>query len=93
MCAIDFDPDENLAAFLAVDPTLANAARSRGSRGGMVWVRIDGDYPASCNPAHRHFEWRADDRLSAIYGPHEKGMDYTLPCDEPPLTLPCAKIV
>jgi hypothetical protein len=40
LCAIDFDADEDLAAFLAVNPRLAGTTQSRGSRGGMVWVRI-----------------------------------------------------
>jgi P4 family phage/plasmid primase-like protien len=40
LCAIDFDADEDLAAFLAVNPKLGQTTRSRGSRGGMVWVRI-----------------------------------------------------
>src|SRR5215475_12645354 len=34
LCAIDFDADEDLAAFLAVNPKLAVTTRSRGSRGG-----------------------------------------------------------
>jgi hypothetical protein len=114
---------------------LARTTRSRGSRGGMVWIRIVGsverqqresvghlsptpsppeapeaergtcrepadgpprsapsdqrlltssptapasasaDYPESCTTAH--FEWRANKRLSTIYGRHPKGMDYT----------------
>ncbi|HWH71362.1 MAG TPA: bifunctional DNA primase/polymerase, partial [Candidatus Sulfotelmatobacter sp.] len=87
LCAIDFDADEDLEAFLAVNPKLAGTLRSRGSRGGMVWVRIEGDYPESCNPAHKHFEWRADRRLSTIYGRHPKGMDYTLVVDALPVTL------
>src|SRR5262245_31697597 len=40
LCAIDFDADEDLAAFLAANPKLARTTRSRGSRGGMVWLRI-----------------------------------------------------
>ena len=35
------------AAFLAVNPTLARTTRSRGSRGGMVWLRIEGEFPKS----------------------------------------------
>ena len=35
LCAIDFDADEDLAAFLAANPKLARTTRSRGSRGGM----------------------------------------------------------
>ena len=48
LCAIDFDVDADLAAFMGVNPKLARTTRSRGSRGGMVWLRIDGEYPASC---------------------------------------------
>jgi P4 family phage/plasmid primase-like protien len=92
LCAIDFDDDNDLADFLALNPKLANTTRSRGSRGGMVWVRIDGNYPASCNPEHKHFEWRADKRLSTIHGRHEKGMEYQLLCREPPVTLPFSDI-
>jgi len=33
LCAIDFDADEDLSAFLAVNPKLALSTRSRGSRG------------------------------------------------------------
>ena len=40
LCAIDFDADEDLAAFLAANPKLARTTQTRGSRGGMVWVRI-----------------------------------------------------
>src|SRR5262245_54735157 len=35
LCAIDFDADVDLVAFLALNPKLANTTRSRGSRGGM----------------------------------------------------------
>src|SRR6185436_11235109 len=45
LCAIDFDRDEDLAAFLALNPKLANTTHSRGSRGGMLWLRMAGEYP------------------------------------------------
>lgn len=93
LCAIDFDRDEDVQAFLAVNPGLANTTRSRGSRGAMLWVRIDGEYPESCNPDHKHFEWRADKRLSTIYGRHPSGIDYQLLCDAPPVTVRFADIV
>jgi putative DNA primase/helicase len=115
LCAIDFDRDEDLDSFLAMNPRLAATTRSRGSRGGMLWVRIVGkaesgklkaeiepkdgepeaeareDYPASCNTAH--FEWRADGRLSTIYGRHPKGMDYELVVEAPPVSLRFEEIV
>jgi putative DNA primase/helicase len=56
-------------------------------------VRVQGDYPESCNPAHKHFEWRADNRLSTIYGRHPKGMDYTLVVDAAPVTVAFDEIV
>src|SRR5215831_9125614 len=76
LCAIDFDRDEDLAAFLAVNPDLGATTQSRGSRGGMLWLRMKGEYPNSCTPSDKHFEWRADKRLSTIYGRHPIGMNY-----------------
>ena len=93
LCALDFDTDEDLAAFLELNPKLAGTTRSRGSRGGMLWLRVPGDYPGSCNPAHRHFEWRADHRLSTIHGRHPKGMDYVLVVDAPPISMSFSEIV
>jgi P4 family phage/plasmid primase-like protien len=93
LCAIDFDADEDLSAFLAVNPKLEATTRSRGSRGGMVWLRVEGEYPESCNPEHKHFEWRANNRLSTIFGRHPVGMDYTLLVDSSPVTVKFADIV
>jgi phage/plasmid-associated DNA primase len=93
LCSIDFDADEDLAAFLAANPRLEGTTRSRGSRGGMLWMRIAGEFPASCSPDHKHFEWRADKRLSTIYGRHPKGMEYTLVRDVAPVVLPFGEIV
>src|SRR5437016_11939506 len=49
LCAIDFDKDEDLSAFLALNPKLVNTTRSRGSRGAMLWIRVSGEFPDSCN--------------------------------------------
>ena len=93
LCAIDFDDDADAEAFLALNPALAGSTLSRGSRGCMLWLRIDGEYPASCNPEHKHFEWRADRRLSMIAGRHPKGMDYVLLRDAPPVRIAFPDIV
>lgn len=93
LCAIDFDADEDMDAFLAVNPSLVATTRSRGSRGGMLWMRIEGEYPESCNPKHKHFEWRADNRLSTIHGRHPNGIDYLLVVDAPPVKVAFASIV
>ena len=93
LCAIDFDADEDLAAFMTLNPKLTGTLQSRGSRGGMVWLQLEGEYPESCNPQHKHFEWRADNRLSTISGRHPQGMDYTLVSNAPPLTVAFADLV
>ena len=93
LCAIDFDQDADFDAFLALNPALAATTRSRGSRGCMLWIRVAGEYPASCNPDHKHFEWRADRRLSMIAGRHPKGMEYELLVDAPPVQMAFAEIV
>ena len=91
LCAIDCDADEDLAALLAVNPALANTTHSLGSRGGMVWVRVTGEFPKSCKS--ERFEWRADGNLSMIYGRHPKGMDYQLVTEAPPVALAFGDIV
>ena len=48
--AIDFDADEDLAAFLELNPALTATTRSRGSRGGMVWLRIEGGKKSDTSP-------------------------------------------
>lgn len=90
LCAIDFDRDQDLADFLAVNPQLQQTTHSRGSRGGMLWVRMTGSYPESCKSPH--FEWRANRQLSMIYGQHPAGMDYRLVCDLPPAQISFAEI-
>jgi P4 family phage/plasmid primase-like protien len=85
LCAIDFDQDEDLAAFDALNPTLAGTLRTKGSRGAMVWIRIEGHFPESCSPGR--FEWRADKRLSTIAGLHPSGVEYTVLVDGPPVRL------
>jgi P4 family phage/plasmid primase-like protien len=59
----------------------------------MLWLRMKGDFPESCTPTDKHFEWRADKRLSTIYGRHPAGMDYTLVCNLPPVTMTFSEIV
>lgn len=90
LCALDFDKDDDLEAFLAVNSSLLTTTRSRGSRGGMVWLRIEGEFPASCTT--ERFEWRANGRLSTIWGRHPKGMDYAVLVAAPPVTVKFADL-
>src|SRR5688572_21634387 len=91
LCAIDFDRDEDLSAFLAANPKLATSLLSKASRGAHLWLRITGEFPKSCKATH--FEWRATGNLSTIAGRHAKGMDYQLLCDNAPAKLAFEEIV
>lgn len=91
LCAIDCDADEDLAAFLEANPNLMTTTHSRGSRGGMLWVRVTGEFPKSCKS--ERFEWRADGNLSMIHGRHPKGMDYVLVVDAAPVAVPFKEVV
>ena len=85
LCAIDFDEEEKLAAFDAVNPLLRSRLRTRARRGAMVWLRIEGDFPESCSGPD--FEWRADKRLSTIWGRHPTGMDYQVLVEAAPVVV------
>jgi phage/plasmid-associated DNA primase len=91
LCALDFDHDEDLDAFLSLNrDTLGRSLRVKGARGAQVWFRVKGDYPESVTCAH--YEWRATDRLSTICGRHPSGVDYTRLVDAPPVEIEWAKI-
>ena len=90
LCAVDLDDDDDLATFLALNPKLATTTRSRGSRGGMVWLRVEGAFPRSCKTDQ--FEWRGDGCLSMIHGRHPKGMDYQIVVEAAPVVLPFEEI-
>lgn len=74
LVSVDFDTDEALAAFLAVNPDLADTLRTRGRRGGNLWFRVLGTVPKSSklNDASRVAvgEWRADGNQTIIHGIH-----------------------
>src|SRR5439155_12356647 len=93
LCGLDFYRDDDLSALLADSPALGVTTPSHGSSGGMLWIRIKEDFPQSCTQADKHFEWRADKRLSTIYGRHPAGMDYALVCDAAPANLGFSEIV
>lgn len=57
------------------------------------WVRVQGDYPESCNPEHKRFEWRAEKRVSTIYGLNSPRMECALTVDAAALVIPFAEIM
>jgi P4 family phage/plasmid primase-like protien len=91
LCALDFDTDEDADAFLAVNPALQEAFRTRGARGCQVWVRIRGEFPDSCNvkdaSGRKVCEWRATGRQSVVWGIHPSGKAYEWMVDAPPVEI------
>lgn len=76
LCAIDFDTEGFDIAFLSANPRLNKTLRSQGARGQQVWIRITGEYPDSVSPVSKEYEWRANGRLSTIWGTHPNGNNY-----------------
>ena len=79
LCTIDVDNDDHLEAFLSLNPCLRESLISRGSRGGNVWIRVQGEYPPSGKLAlagEPWGEWRANGNQTVIYGQHPSGCRY-----------------
>ena len=79
LCTIDVDGDDDLAVFLALNPKLQGALQTRRSRGGNIWVRVQGD----CKKLYKIFhktrkdvkgqpapwgEWRSNGGQTVIVG-------------------------
>jgi hypothetical protein len=81
LCTIDCDGDEIFAQLLEVNPHLTETLHSHGARGGNVWIRIEGEFPASGKIRDQHGgelgEWRADGNQTVIHGIHPSGINYT----------------
>ena len=74
LVTIDCDSDEALEEFLRLNPELEQTLRTRGSRGGNVWLRMAGDYPST-----KSFEWgefRSHRSQTIIAGTHPTGINY-----------------
>ncbi len=103
LCSIDFDSDEWMERFLKANPALQITLRTRGARGGQVWVRINGDYPASFSiktlpmaehPKGEHVgEWRANGSQTIISGAHPSGREYSFIVEAESVRIAFADIV
>ena len=79
LCSIDIDNDNQLEAFLGINPGLRESLISRGARGGNVWLRVQGEYPPPGTLVllgKPWGEWRADGNQTVIYGQHPSGCHY-----------------
>jgi hypothetical protein len=95
LCSLDIDNDEEMAAFLALNPSIGNTLYSQGSRGGNLWWRIDGGYPP-LTPLKRHGkawgEWRSTGAQTIVYGQHPDGNHYRILNRVRPLRIQMAQI-
>jgi len=83
LCSIDFDSDEWLEVFLQCNirnPAIAKTLRTRGKRGGNVWIRCRGAYPLKTQflkvLGESIGEWRAGGSYTVISGTHPEGGEY-----------------
>ncbi len=83
LCIVDCDDDGSLDTFLSRNEPLRASLRSRGARGGNVWVRMDGEFPRSRKLPFG--EWRADGCQTIISGRHPSGCEYVLPVESAPV--------
>jgi hypothetical protein len=95
--AIDVDNDDLADQFLALNPTLTNTLRTRGSRGCQFWVKIDGECPEKVRPIKladktQVGEWRSKGGQSVIYGNHPSGNRYSVLTAKQPVTIKFADI-
>lgn len=93
LCSIDWDEEEWLYAFLDCNPALRDTLRTKGERGCNLWVRCEGEYPASfkmklaASPRESVGEWRAEGNQTIISGRHPSGCDYSFIVQKRPVEV------
>ena len=94
--AIDFDSDESLKEFLALNPDLTESTRTKGNRGAVIWIRVKGDYPdlRIFKVEDNIFaEWKSTGGQQNISGIHPEGIPYRFIVKTPPVEINFAEIV
>lgn len=104
LCSIDIDDDAELEKFLDLNAGLRQTLRTRGVRGGNIWVRIIGEYPKLTALAYetekdddgkpkKWGEWRATGGQTVISGKHPSGSDYQIVHRAKPVEITFESIV
>jgi hypothetical protein len=76
--SIDLDDDESFDEFVRINSHLPTFI-SRGSRGGNIWFKVDGECPKLQNLTHKGKtigEFRGSGGYTVVSGRHPKGPDY-----------------
>lgn len=90
LCTLDIDSDDNMSAFLDLNPDICQTLSTRGARGCNFWWRIAGPFPALTPLKVAGLpwgEWRADGAQTIISGVHPSGGRYTFLRRRKPLTV------
>jgi P4 family phage/plasmid primase-like protien len=97
LCTIDVDSDDDFAAFLTLNPLLADTLQTRGSRGGNIWIRVRGDYPELTylkrQDGSTWGEFRSTGAQTIVHGIHSKGNTYQRLVDAKPIEIEFDEIV
>lgn len=97
LCSIDIDHDNEIEAFLGINPTLAASLCSKGERGCNYWVRIEGEIPPvkpiRTKGGGNWGEWRGEGAQTIIYGQHPSGCQYRFLNAERPVVISIEQIV
>lgn len=97
LASIDFDEEGHADCFLEANPPLQSTLRTRGKRGCNIWVRLSGQYPATCKLKDESGkavgEWRVDGCQTIISGTHPSGISYRFLVEAPALSIGYDQIV
>lgn len=82
LCTFDFDDDQDAELFLELNESFQETLMTTARRGRNLWFFVDGEYPGSFDvrddDGHNCVEFRANGRLTMIYGTHPCGYSYRL---------------
>jgi hypothetical protein len=80
VCCIDLDSAQTRKEFLDANTPLRETLERTGSRGSVIFVHFEGEYPKSCKlqdlEGRECGEFRADGNQTIIFGTHPEGMTY-----------------
>lgn len=96
LCSIDIDEDELLNIFLTHNPRLMTTLRTKGKKGGNIWLSIKGEFPTTLKKLKYQSkpagEWRVNSAYTIITGKHPEGMDYHVVSEQPLLNIEFSEI-
>jgi hypothetical protein len=82
LCSVDIDVENDVAAFLELNPRFKDTLMSKGKRGCNIWFRLRGKCPRTRVLKRHGDKWgelRANGSQTIIYGKHPEGPRYSWP--------------